>query len=169
MWSKTSKNVVFESYVFQRFSTFSTFFDVFRCFCTFCQNSPPPNFASFPQTLFFTFFDVFRRFGELRFSTFFDVLGSYVFFYHHYIHHAPIVTSTTLYSQRNLSSTLYSQRNLKRTLCIQRNIKRTLSIQRNHNYTLCTVRVFLNLVRSPATPRRCAPGGSGLSYIRTFQ
>ena len=130
------------------------------------------HFASFPQTRFLTFFnvfqrfstffDVFRRFGELRFSTFFDILGSYVFFNHHYIHHAPIVTSTTRYFHRNLSSTLYSQRNLKRTLCIQRNIKRTLLIQRNHNYTLCTVRVFLKLVRSPATPRRCAPGGSGL-------
>ena len=83
------------------------------------------------------------------------------------MHHAPIVTSTTLYSQRNLSSTLYSQHNLKRTLCIQRNIKRTLSIQRNHNYTLCTVRVFLNLVRSPATPRCCAPGGSGL-FIKQY-
>ena len=104
----------------------------------------------------YVFYNVFQRL-----STFFPRLGE-LLFYHHYIHHAPIVTSTTLYFHRNLSSTLYSQRNLKRTLCIQRNIKRTLSIQRNHNYTLCTVRVFLNLVRSPATPRRCAPGGSGL-------
>ena len=163
--------------VFRRFSTFSglAFFDVFRrfrCFCMFCQNWPTAISHHFLKHVFLrfsTFFNVFRRF-----LTFFDVLGSYVFrrfstfwgvtffFNHHYIHHAPIVTSTTRYFHRNLSSTLYSQRNLKRTLCIQRNIKRTLLIQRNHNYTLCTVRVFLKLVRSPATPRRCAPGGSGL-------